>query len=236
MTGITEDELSALPEKTKRDPNIVQFYRDHDFLTAYAKHTDYRIETRGAESAIGDPQDWDRYGELQRDFLISQGLKPGDTLLDVGCGTGRLSRKVVPYLNHNRYVGFDISERALDAAKDFAFSEGWYDRNPQFVTSLKDLTEPFDYLFSFSVLIHVPVEVMRETFCECRRLMNERSKFYFSYIPEPRDERTGLKQYRHRLETYVGAAESEGLSFRPVDSWSGRQRMAESRVFWRAMA
>ena len=29
---------------------------------------------------------WDEIGALQIDFLRAQGLRPGDTLLDVGCG------------------------------------------------------------------------------------------------------------------------------------------------------
>ena len=233
---LTEAELDALPEKAKRDPHVVSIYRNHEFLTAYGKHTDYRIRTSGAEGAIGDPAEWNSYGELQRDFLIAQGLKPGDLLLDVGCGTGRLSRKVVPYLNYSRYVGYDISSGALKTARDIAFDEGWYDRNPSFVGSLDGLTEKFDYIFAFSVFIHVPVSVMRKTFAQCRRLMHEQSKFFMSYVPEKQDVRSGLKQWRHSFETYSKAAEGEGLSFEPVGSWPGKQKMALCRVLWRAMA
>ena len=235
MEKLTQEELDALPQKTKKDQFVVDLYRTHDFLTAYAKHTDYRVKTAGVEGAIGDHTEWESYGELQCAFLIGQGLKPGHTLLDVGCGTGRLSRKVVPYLNPSRYIGYDISTGALSAARDIAFGEGWYSKNPEFVSSLSGLVEPFDYLWAFSVFIHVPVGVMRDTFAQCRRLMHEQSRFYMSYVPEKRDERTGLKQFRRTFETYVETAEREGLSFEPVE-WPGKQKMALCRVLWRAMA
>ena len=96
---LTADELAALPPKARRDPKTVAIYAEFDYLTAYAMHTDRRVLTEGIGPAAGadaSRDNWDSHGELQRDFLITQGLRPEHCLLDIGCGGGRLARKVVP--------------------------------------------------------------------------------------------------------------------------------------------
>lgn len=61
--------------------------------------------------------------EFEVDFLIEElGLKPGDSLLDIGCGTGRhavgLAKKGI------RVTGVDISEKMLEKASKRASRAG----------------------------------------------------------------------------------------------------------------
>src|SRR3954451_7498397 len=40
-------------------------------------------------------------------------LEPGDDVLDVGCGIGRMARPLADYLTTGRYSGFDVNEAAI---------------------------------------------------------------------------------------------------------------------------
>lgn len=61
--------------------------------------------------------------EFEVEFIIKElGLKPGQRVLDVGCGTGRHS---IPLSRWGaRMTGIDLSEGMLSKARDYAGSEG----------------------------------------------------------------------------------------------------------------
>jgi SAM-dependent methyltransferase len=227
---LTQAELDALPQKTKKHKNVVQLYLDHDFLTAYAKHTDLRVD-ENPEGAVGSHLEWETHGDWQRDFLISQGLKPSHRLLEIGCGTGRLARKIARYLDDDRYIGVEISEKAREYAFNLAFNERWLNKNPTFYASVGEAPTVIaqDFVWAFSVFIHLPADAMRDVFVCCAERMRASSRFYFSYVPEIADTRTGLKQFRHSLATYKGACKDAGMSFTDVP-WPHQQRIGLAKL------
>jgi hypothetical protein len=50
---------------------------------------------------------WDEMGRLQFDFLVAQGLKPKDVLLDIGCGSLRGGIHFIDYLEVGNYLGME---------------------------------------------------------------------------------------------------------------------------------
>src|SRR5688572_17491348 len=82
---LTDQDLAAMPERGRaEDKEVLRLYRENDFLTAYALHTDRRIQLTGYQAAIGGGDSWELHGNLQRDYLISQGMRPGHSLLEIG--------------------------------------------------------------------------------------------------------------------------------------------------------
>lgn len=233
-----------MPAKTKKDPETVALYRDHDFLDAYALHTARRIETTGYQAAVGAGENWEAHGKLQRDFLVSQGLKPTERLLDIGCGTGRLARQVVPYLGRGNYFGVDIAPAAVATARRLSLEEGWGDRAPVFwVGEIPDSppAPKMDVIWSFSVFIHLPQDIMESVMRRAAAVMHPGSSFFWAYVPEEKAWRSGVKQFRHTLADYQRAAEQAGLTFKDVPNWidqagytparwTGSQRVAVSRL------
>jgi SAM-dependent methyltransferase len=67
------------------------------------------------------------------------GLKPGDAILDAGCGIGRMAFGLAPYLDAGgRYEGFDIDARMVRWASDNITS-----RYPQFRFQVADVYNSF---------------------------------------------------------------------------------------------
>jgi SAM-dependent methyltransferase len=241
VSKLTDAELAAMPPKAVRYAEEVKLYQDNDFMTAYALHTDKRIAETGAQAAIGGGDNWEYHGNLQRDFLIKRGLKPGHKLLDIGCGTGRLARKIVPYLEPGNYFGTDISKGALRAACDLSVQEGWSDRYPTFALDrFPGIDFKYDFAWAFSVLIHLPYDICLETLERAASRMTPDGQILFSYVPEERPWRSGLKQFRHTLEDSQRMCADAGLTFEDCGDWirdagyepgrwSGSQRIACAR-------
>ncbi len=51
-------------------------------------------------------------------FVEIGGLQPGDDVLDVGCGVGRMARPLAGYLGDGNYTGFDVVKEQVDWCRE----------------------------------------------------------------------------------------------------------------------
>ncbi len=56
----------------------------------------------------------DVVGPMQLNLLKHFGLRADDSILDLGCGIGRLAYVMADYLDNGQYMGLDISRKAID--------------------------------------------------------------------------------------------------------------------------
>jgi SAM-dependent methyltransferase len=218
-TRLTDQDIAGFRDKVSLDPSLVELYRENDYLTAYAKHTDLRVQDN-PQGAIGRVDEWDSHGDLQRDFLIEQGMTPQSRVLDIGCGVGRAARKLAPYLDDGHYVGVDISPAALEYARSLSRSEGWAERLPTFVliegTSV-GVEGPFDIVWAHSVFTHLPDWAISQMVASIREVLAPRGTFLFTYKELPNLNRSGLKQYQQPMSFFEEVARSHGLTAEKLD-------------------
>ncbi len=97
------------------------------------------------------------YDVAVRDMLRRMGAKPGDSVLDAGCGPGVHSIRAARY--GCRVKSIDLSERMLAHARARSREAGVADRidfQQDDLTALSLESGAYPFVFSWGVLIHIP--------------------------------------------------------------------------------
>ncbi len=155
----------------------------HTYETLYESHAKADLSNQ----AVGGG-DFDVVGRMEMDLLSMEGLKPGHTLVDFGCGTGRLAMHAIPALSGGMYIGIDISDTFLKRARELihqrfpelACAVRWIKQTaPQF--PLEDRS--VDMICAFSVFTHMEHEDSYLYLKEAARIVRPGGRFIFSCLP-----------------------------------------------------
>lgn len=172
----------------------------------YRRLMRYRITHLGPEQAVGG-FDHD-IGQLQFEFLKEEGMKPGDTLLDIGCGTLRGGRYAIPYLDDGHYTGIDISGLALE--EGVGQLEGLVgERGATLIVNdgltFREVPGRYDYALAQSVFTHLPVNQIDECLSNIGRVVD--GAFYATFSPGPQ---SSPKDFGYDETALVELAERHG--------------------------
>jgi ubiquinone/menaquinone biosynthesis C-methylase UbiE len=153
------------------------------------KMTEKGIPITGTSSRL---YDWYNnlggFGETFRRRIVDEAsLKPGESVLDCGCGTGTLAviakRNVGPA---GRVSGIDLSKDQLVVATKKAVGEGLdIDFQEGSIDELPFRDNEFDAIFSTLMLHHVPEEVKRGAFREMRRVLRPGGRIVIADFGRP---------------------------------------------------
>jgi SAM-dependent methyltransferase len=132
---------------------------------------------------------WDELGQLQHDFLSTQGLRPEHHLLDIGCGSLRGGVKIIPYLAPGHYWGIDNNEALLQAGWERELvTLGLHSRQPrdQLVVlsdfQFERLGQRFDVAIAHSVFTHISLNRIRRCLGRLAPQMNPGGRFFATFF------------------------------------------------------
>jgi len=63
---------------------------------------------------VGPPEDYDLIAAMTFNLLTTLGLRQHHSLIDIGCGSLRIGRLLIPYLNEGNYFGLEPNEWLVD--------------------------------------------------------------------------------------------------------------------------
>jgi cyclopropane-fatty-acyl-phospholipid synthase len=157
-------------------------------------------------------------------------LRPGDRLLDIGCGWGGLLRHAVRHYGVEA-LGITLSEEQAKLARERIQALGIGDRCRVEVRDYRELdeTESFDKLVSVGMFEHVAEDVLGRYFARAWRLLKPGGVFLNHGISRPVDQpqRRGpsfIQRYVFPegelvpIGTTVSVAERAGFEVRDVES------------------
>ncbi|HUN50794.1 MAG TPA: methyltransferase domain-containing protein [Candidatus Sulfotelmatobacter sp.] len=141
-------------------------------------------------------------------FVRAGGLKPGERVLDLGCGIGRMALPLTQYLDAGTYDGVDIAAGGIEWCRihiGVRYGNFRFHRldlrhplyNPEGTMDTREVRLPFadgafDFAFMTSVLTHLQAEEIRAYARELRRVMAPGARLFVTAFMLNRPAREGL--------------------------------------------
>jgi SAM-dependent methyltransferase len=153
-----------------------------DYGVRYEKHLRQLVAAHGRDRAmelvVGG--EYAATGILERNVLIATGLQPEHSVVDVGCGSGRLGWALRDFLR-GRYVGTDLLADALAFAREKVDRDDWrYLVTEPTKIPVDDASA--DFVCFFSVFTHVLHEDAFLLLREARRCCRAGGRIVISFL------------------------------------------------------
>jgi ubiquinone/menaquinone biosynthesis C-methylase UbiE len=162
-------------------------YSEPHYVREYAEHTRRLLESwespEGAlQAAVGSatPEEYEMVGRMERLLLMYAGLRPGDSLVDVGCGSGRLAVQLADWLQ-GPYLGTDVVQSLLDQAARSCDRPDWRFERVYGLT-VPAASESVDMACAFSVFTHLRHEESYVYMMDIHRVLKPGARFVFSFL------------------------------------------------------
>jgi SAM-dependent methyltransferase len=101
---------------------------------------------------------WDDVGRLQFDTLVGFGLRPEHRLVDVPCGSFRVGRLLIPYLDRGNYIGVEADPALIAEGRKVELGRRMVrEKRPQLIARRMPAPLPdADIVWIHALFDHIP--------------------------------------------------------------------------------
>jgi SAM-dependent methyltransferase len=185
---------------------------------------------------VGPPEDYDLIAATTFNLLTTLGLRQHHSLLDVGCGSLRIGRLLIPYLNRGKYFGVEPAEWLVAEGIKQELGETvvqikrptfFFTDSPEIVVQAK---VSFDFALAQSIFSHCGLDLIRGWLSAVSRALAHEGALVATFLIGDEDSpRTGWiypECVNYRPATLERAAADVNLRFEILDWKHPRQTWA----------
>jgi cyclopropane fatty-acyl-phospholipid synthase-like methyltransferase len=185
---------------------------------------------------VGPPEDYDLIAAMTFNLLTTLGLRQHHSLLDVGCGSLRIGRLLIPYLNRGKYFGIEPNKWLVEEGINREIGEVLVQiKHPTFLfTDSPDVVTKakisFDFAVAQSIFSHCGLDLIRGWLSAVSRSLAQDGALVATFLPGEEDSpRAGWiypECVNYRPATLERAAAEANLRFEILDWKHPRQTWA----------
>jgi len=185
---------------------------------------------------VGPPEDYDLIAAMTFNLLTTLGLRQHHSLVDIGCGSLRIGRLLIPYLNRGKYFGIEPAEWLVAEGIKQELGETvvqikrptfFFSDSPETVFRAK---VPFDFALAQSIFSHCGLDLIKGWLSAVSRSLAPDGILLATFLPGDDDSpKTGWvypECVNYRAETLEEAAAEANLRFEILDWKHPRQTWA----------
>ncbi len=162
------------------------------------------------QAFVGPAKRYYQTGAKRFALLLEHGLREHHRVLDVGCGSLRVGRLLIPFLTPGGYCGVEPGERWVREGLEREVIDVWgeglvahkqpaFDRGERFEFGCFD--RRFDFVLAFSIFIHCGREQLELCLSNLREVIHPETRV----LLDVNLGRTGYERGRHRKYPWASA-------------------------------
>jgi SAM-dependent methyltransferase len=176
----------AVPIENPGGTHVIDFCDVDNWRQVYTAKDPEKIRPIGLDGML-DEEHHRTYGRpwvLGRycfDYLVREGLKPSDKVLDIGCGSGRVGIWLIRYLDPGNYFGVDSHLKSLVAFAGYElFLNDLAAKKPRLLYSDQFAVDAFGADFDLGLELSVTVPAnRRQAYEKVARTMRKGGRCFY---------------------------------------------------------
>jgi SAM-dependent methyltransferase len=185
---------------------------------------------------VGRPELYDLIAAMTFNLLTTLGLRQHHSMLDVGCGSLRIGRLLIPYLNKDKYIGIEPNEWLVRQGIRHEIGETLLQiKRPKFYFTdspaiLGDVKIAFDFAVAQSIFSHCGLDLIAPWLSFIAKSLVLNGALVATFLPSEKDNIEAGWIYpacvSYKPDTLRGMAAEAGLRFEILDWRHPRQTWA----------